>query len=449
MTPLPFMFFVNILTCILLSINILVNWKKPLAIIRLTIIATISFWYLGDIIYTDNNLINDNHTPLSIETSLMQIFIILVSYFIISSLFEKKLYMKISLSQKDAIKVEQQNHEQDLIKIFYFILYSWLILFFIAQYNSGFKVVASILPPLSDDYVNLWRRGRFGGAMGFLISTGGYIHIFLSSMFGLFFIISKNRKIKKYSLIMICLSWPYFFFGVGRNIMLAVSLPGIIAYIIFYKHSKVQKTLILFILLIFFHIWFSFVLSARKSGVAHTFKHQGIDASSYANKKHLGLDMFKELCYINEFINRGDIELKWGQGYLAQALNIVPRAIWPNKPAIGIDYSLLRGATLSSENEVSHTVSLGLIGQGVIEFGQYLGCFVVAWLLSIWSYFLSHFWHKRYNILYLTLFLVGLSLSFNCGREITLLVLFPFIFGFIFLKFYEKQSRSRNRVLVW
>ena len=444
----PISFWLNCLVICFFIIPLTLRWAQVMNIARLGVIITLSFWYIGDIIYAEDHSITGVYTQEIINLSLNQLLMTILFFIFFSSFFKQKLQKKIRKSQPRLNEYTIESKEKELQAIFKFILYSWLILFLIAQFNIGFKLMGSIFPPLSNDYVNLWRRGRFGGSLGFLISTGGYIHKFLSSMFGLFFIISKDKKIKKMSLMMLVISWPYFFFGVGRNIMLAVSMPAIIAYILFYKHSKTQKTLVLFSLLMFFHVWFSFVLKNRKQGLAATFKNEGIEIPA-DDAKHHGLDMFKELCYINEFHQQGLIELKWGQGYLAQALNIVPRAIWPNKPAIGIDYSLLRGATRTGEYEVSHTVSLGVIGQGIIEFGPFIGCIFLAFLLAIWSYIISHFWHRRYNILYLTLFLVGLSLTFNCGREITLLVLFPFIFGFIFLKIYEKTTLSSNKALIW
>jgi hypothetical protein len=41
------------------------------------------------------------------------------------------------------------------------------------------------------------------------------------------------------------------------------------------------------------------------------------------------------------------------------------------------------------------------------------------------------------------LFLLGLGLTFNMGRDITLLVLFPFVFGYIGIRIAERWGDAR------
>ena len=64
----------------------------------------------------------------------------------------------------------------------------------------------------------------------------------------------------------------------------------------------------------------------------------------------------------------------YGGRYLNELLNVVPRVIWPSKPLIGIDYAKWRGLEEpESELGVSATVSTGMIGGGVLNFGRFFG----------------------------------------------------------------------------
>jgi hypothetical protein len=47
----------------------------------------------------------------------------------------------------------------------------------------------------------------------------------------------------------------------------------------------------------------------------------------------------------------------------------------------------------------------------------------------------------------MTLFLVGLGITPNMGRDITLLVLWPMIFGYIIVRYLEKSKRSPSHRL--
>ena len=85
--------------------------------------------------------------------------------------------------------------------------------------------------------------------------------------------------------------------------------------------------------------------------------------------------MFEELCWINKFLDERTYRPNWGHRYFAEAVNMVPRTLWPGKPGIGLDYSVVRmqGTKHIDENTVTATVSTGMIGQGVVNFGAWGG----------------------------------------------------------------------------
>ncbi len=216
--------------------------------------------------------------------------------------------------------------------------------------------------------------------------------------------------------------------------MLSVLLPGVGAFWIAPRKPLIVKLLVSLVIFLCLDYWFKAVIKYRGDHgmAAFTQSHSSIE-------QHHGLDMLKELCYINEFIASGRYSPNWGGRYFAELVNFVPRAIWAGKPPIGIDYAIARGYGGSqAAHGVFATISTGLIGQGVVNFGRVLGIAAVSLLLAVWIGVLSRLWLQRSSPFRLLLFLIGLGITFNCGRDITLLVLFPFVFGYVFLLWWER-----------
>ena len=168
------------------------------------------------------------------------------------------------------------------------------------------------------------------------------------------------------------------------------------------------------------------------------------------NAAYAGLDMLGELCYMNYFISIGAYSPNWGARYLAEMANVVPRTFWANKPLIGFDYAYARGFQdySSGGDAVYATVSTGVIGQGVANFGQYFGVLSAALLMALWTKLLARQWRRRFELPRFLLFLVGCGLTFNLGRDVTLLVLWPFVFGYGIVRVIEKvQVRASLRNL--
>ncbi|MEO7680622.1 MAG: hypothetical protein ABIS14_08000, partial [Sphingomonas sp.] len=157
---------------------------------------------------------------------------------------------------------------------------------------------------------------------------------------------------------------------------------------------------------------------------------------------HLGLNMTSELLHCINFIKTGMLREGMGRGLLAELGNVIPRIIWPGKPLVGIDYAIARGyGGGSSDIGVFATVSTGMIGQGVLEFGPIFGPVAMALVLALWSAFLARLWSQG-TVPRLCLFLVGIGLTFNLGRDVSMLVLWPMVFGYFAVTLLERRGRK-------
>jgi hypothetical protein len=129
---------------------------------------------------------------------------------------------------------------------------------------------------------------------------------------------------------------------------------------------------------------------------------------------------------------------------LNELLNFIPRSIWPSKPLLGIDYAKWRGFESDDEGlGVNTTISSGVIGGGVLNFGQIVGPVAAGILMAIWNGLLIRWWEQRKSLLRLVLFMLGAALTFNLGRDISLLVLWPVIFGYCFVRLTERWATRR------
>jgi hypothetical protein len=163
--------------------------------------------------------------------------------------------------------------------------------------------------------------------------------------------------------------------------------------------------------------------------------------------------MYEELCWVNSFLEDGRYEPNWGQRYFAELVNPVPRGIWAGKPYIGIDYAIARGSSLSGEQDagVTTTISTGMIGQGIVNFGRFLGPPFAALLMAIWVAILARLDLTGQKIGRIPLYAFGMILTFNLGRDITFITLYSFVFGRLLIWGMERvteRRRQQNIVLV-
>ena len=164
----------------------------------------------------------------------------------------------------------------------------------------------------------------------------------------------------------------------------------------------------------------------------------------------IGLNMIQELCFVNAYLDSGDTSPAYGARYLNELLNFIPRSIWPSKPLLGIDYAKWRGFESEDSEDalgVNTTVATGMIGGGVLNFGEIFGPVAAGILMAIWTGLLIRWWEQRKSLLRLVLFMLGAGLTFNLGRDITLLVLWPVVFAYFFVRLTEMWATKRFRQL--
>jgi hypothetical protein len=191
--------------------------------------------------------------------------------------------------------------------------------------------------------------------------------------------------------------------------------------------------------------WMKFVIDNRdKASITEAFKTGGTQDAQVKSRKHGGFNMFEELGYINYYTDNGTYKPNWGERYFAEIVNPIPRVIWPGKPLIGVDYAIARGMAYGSVDAksggVACTVSTGMIGQGVVNFGRILGPIAAAILMAIWVAVLARQDLKGHDLGHLLLYAIGLVLTYNMGRDITLLVIYPFVFGWILLNWLNRNK---------
>jgi hypothetical protein len=100
------------------------------------------------------------------------------------------------------------------------------------------------------------------------------------------------------------------------------------------------------------------------------------------------------------------------------------------------------GSLDASSGGVAASISTGMIGQGVVNFGRVLGPIAASLLMAIWVAVLARQDLKGHDIGHILLYAIGLVLTFNLGRDITLLVLYPFVFGWLLL--WWNQNKKKN-----
>ncbi len=218
---------------------------------------------------------------------------------------------------------------------------------------------------------------------------------------------------------------------------LAVITPGLIAYLLLGRQPLAWKIAIGIGAFMLVDLAMRAIIGFRDVGFG------SVTLRDIEESKHLGLNMASELTYIVSFVDRGIMDISYGWDYLVEVLNVVPRAIWPNKPTIGLEYAVARGfGGGESDTGVFATVSTGMVGQGVLNFGIWFGALSAAGLLGLWVGLLTRL-RQQGGAARIGLFLIGLGLTFNMGRNMTLLVLFPFVFGYLGVRLLEARDRRK------
>src|SRR5512133_601303 len=222
-------------------------------------------------------------------------------------------------------------------------------------------------------------------------------------------------------------------------------------YLFYGRHQLLIKLAVLAVAFLCLDNGFKLVTAFRGTGfrdlLAAEHPYELVDE----DLRQSGLNMIQELCFANAYLASGLASPAYGGRYLNEVLNVVPRVIWPSKPLVGIDYAKWRGLEdPQSDLGVSATISTGMIGGGILNFGPFFGPVAAGMIMALWTGLLIRWWQQRNSLLRLMLFMLGAGLTFNLGRDITLLVLWPVVFSYCFVRLIEiwtaKQSRAGPRV---
>lgn len=443
--PLPFY-----LTCIAIVIFgciALSKRKQAWGLPAAMVLGTVSVWYVGDVLYNDYNVYLLTIGLSSITSAWWQVLLFVITFGLLVSpinrlingnLSNKRSYLISYLGTKRLLD-KQVQHRIDLLGKA--LLSVWLILMVIALVMVNGDVVGLFAPYLGRK-AEPWARGQIGGGFSALISLASYLQLFLAAAFGVLAALAQNPRTRNIALVICALTLPYYIFDRSRHAMVTTVVPGVLAYVFMRVRGGIlKKSVLLLVAFLIVNFWLTAVM-ANRSGMS--FDIAGAISGNTGNTRHEGLNMFQELAWIDSFIESGDYSPNHGQRYFAELVNPIPRGLWKNKPMIGLDYALARGQiVVGSKGEMSATISTGMIGQGVVNFGRIGGPIAAAVLMSLWVAILA-----RQDLLgndpgRLFLYITGMILTFNFGRDISLIGVYPFFFGlglFLVWKHFRNQK---------
>jgi len=420
----------------------------------LTVVFTASTWYLGDALYNDY----PEYVQVMGDESLTMAWWEVLIFFIALGVFVPPINRRVNanlppvsqifgIMQNRTIDTEQfQSKVSLIVKV---LITPWILFMILALIRTDFDFIGIFFPYLGIK-ANPWGRGRLGGGIDAIYAFAIYLQIMMTALFGVAASLSKRSSTFMQSLVIYLLSLPFFLFDRTRNTMLAVILPGLMALVTLrIRGGMVVRLAVLASSFIVLEGWMKFVIENRdKMSMTQALKTGGVKDPEVKEKKHLGFNMFEELGYINYFIANGTYKVNWGERYFAELVNPIPRVLWQNKPLIGIDYAIARGMAYgdqaANEGGVACSVSTGMIGQGVVNFGRILGPIAAALLMAIWVAVLARQDLMGHDIGHLLLYAIGLVLTFNMGRDITLLVIYPFVFGWLLLWWHQRRKQRAS-----
>ena len=436
------------------------GWGLPMG----AVLATVAVWYLGDGLYNDYEMYRLTIGDDALGAAWWQVLLFVVTFsFLVKPLHEvaNRRFLKRSshlLLYATSDKIRNPNLQRNIDQVASALLVCWVALMIIALARKGWDFSGMFFPYLEGYKLKPWSRGRVGGGFSALLSLAGYVQILLTAGFGVVAAISTNPKTRLMAITVCFLAFPYYIFDRTRNPMIATMGPGLLAWVFIGLRARmIVKVGILLAAFLLANFWFMFVVQTNMNrGVTladalaqgQSSETEVIGDSEKEKKKHEGLSMYSELAIMNDLFDVGTYKPTWGKRYFAEVVNVIPRGLWKNKPLVGVDYALARGfgskegEAVASGAGITASIATGMIGQGVANFGRFLGPVCAALLMAIWVSILARL-DLRGDPARLILCTVGMILTFNMGRDITLFVLYPFVFGFMLLLALEWQQKKK------
>ena len=324
----------------------------------------------------------------------------------------------------------------------------WLLLFVTGIARMGGDVMGAVFPLDGRFGPTMWGRGAVDSSgSGFLISFAGYLFLAVTAFLGVLIFFQRSIAWRLLAGAMFAITLPAFFLAGARSGFLVVIMPFLITYLLYGRHLLILKLAILAIAFFCLQEGFRFVQVFRLGGFREVLASKNPYELMDEDVQTIGLNMIGELCFVNAYLDSGETSPAYGGRYLNELLNFIPRSIWPSKPMLGIDYAKWRGFETADSQEgelgVNTTVASGMIGGGVLNFGQIFGPVAAGILMAIWSGLLIRWWEQRKSLLRLVLFMLGAALTFNLGRDITMLVLWPIVFAYFVVRLIEIWATRR------
>lgn len=324
----------------------------------------------------------------------------------------------------------------------------WLLLFVIGIARMGGDVMGALFPLDGRFGPTMWGRGATeSSASGFLVAFAGYLFIAVTALLGVLVFFQRSTARRLLAGAMFAITLPYFFLAGARSQVLAALMPFMLTYLLYGRHRLILKLAILAIAFFCLNEGFKFVKVFRLGGFREVLASKNPYELLGEDGRQTDLNMIPELCFVNAYLESGGTSPAYGGRYLNELLNFIPRSIWPSKPMLGIDYAKWRGFESEDSEEgelgVNTTISSGMIGGGVLNFGQILGPVAAGMLMALWAGLLIRWWEQRKSLLRLVLFMLGAGLTFNLGRDISTLVLWPVIFAYFFVRLTERWATRR------
>lgn len=431
--PLPFY-----LTCVAIAICGCFAWSSRRAgwgLPACMVLGTVSVWYVGDVIYNDVDVYLATIGEQSLTSAWWQVLLFVIGFGCLVEPVHRMINGRLRgqrshvMAYLESNRLQRPDVQHRIDKLGAALFLAWIVLMGIGLVRVKGDAIGLFAPYLGAK-ADPWSRGQIGGGFSALISFAAYLQIFLAAAFGVLAAVALHPKTRNLAFAVCFLTLPYFIFDRTRNTMLATVVPGVLAAIFFrVRGGLLVKGGVLLAAFAVVNFWFSVVM-ANRSGMSFDIGGALSGGNEAAESRHEGLNMFEELAWVDHFIETGSYLPNMGERYFAEMVNPIPRALWKGKPMIGLDYAVARGqAAVGPNGETTATISTGMIGQGVVNFGRLFGPLAAATLMALWVAVLARQDLLGSNPGRLILYGCGLILTFNMGRDITLLVIYPFFFG--------------------
>ena len=441
------------------------GWGLPM----LAVLGTVAVWYHGDGLYNDyeHYLLTIGDDATSAAWWQVLLFVVTLTFLVkpihqqVNQRFLKRRSNMLIYATSD--KIRHPNMQRNIDRVASALLVCWVILMTIALARKSWDFGGMFFPYLEGYKLQPWARSRVGGGVSAILSMAGYVQILLTAGFGIVAAVSTNPKTRMIAITVCFLAFPYYIFDRTRNPMIATMGPGLLAWVFIGLRARmIVKVGILLAAFLFANFWFMAVVQSSMNrgvtigdalkGIQAKKNEQinvvrGIEDAKKEGPKHEGLTMYSELAIMNDLFDVGTYKPTWGKRYFAEVVNVIPRGLWKNKPLVGVDYALARGfgndqGQDSSGAGINASIATGMIGQGVANFGRIFGPMASALLMCIWISILARL-DLRGDPGRLILCVMGMILTFNMGRDITLFVLYPFVFGYMLLLGWEWQQKKK------